>query len=265
MVKWNLCSYCGQEKAAWTTNPTHGTPRITSFQSYGYVKPPLQQVKQLKAQASNRELFCRFKSSPANPATKPASSSNRKTEKDVKRSVEKAELNKGIVKKSKTTPKRKFLSQWKDEFPWVVFHEDQNVMMCQICCSAPHVAGRTEFLAGCGTFKKETLQKHNIGGGHLPAQDAALAKQKPVENSTIAQSFQKGEKASEEKNRKDVAAKINTAYLIAKEELPLSKFEPILALQRKNGPEISPTYGNDKGCNNFVSLVSSVITEQLAS
>ena len=55
------------------------------------------------------------------------------------------------------------------------------------------------FLAGCGTFKKETLQKHNIGGGHLRAQDAALAKQKPVENSTIAQSFQKGEKASEEK------------------------------------------------------------------
>ena len=83
--------------------------------------------------------------------------------------------------------------------------------------------------------------------------------------STIAQSFQKGEKASEEKNWKDIAAKIYMAYLIAKEELPLSKFEPILALQRKNGLEISPTYGNDKGCNNFVSLVSSVITEQLAS
>ena len=60
MVKWNLCSYCGQEKAAWITDQMHGTPRITSFQSYGYVKPPLQQVKQLKAQASNRELFCRF-------------------------------------------------------------------------------------------------------------------------------------------------------------------------------------------------------------
>ena len=86
-----------------------------------------------------------------------------------------------------------------------------------------------------------------------------------MENSTIAQSFQKGEKASEEKNRKDVAAKINTAYLIAKEELPFSKFEPILALQRKNGLEISLTYRNDKGCNNFVSLVSSVITEQLAN
>ena len=38
----------------------HGTPRITSFQSYGNVKPPLNQVKQLKAQASNRELFCHF-------------------------------------------------------------------------------------------------------------------------------------------------------------------------------------------------------------
>ena len=87
----------------------------------------------------------------------------------MKRSVKKAELNEGIVKKSKTTPNRKFLSQWKDEFPWVVFHEDQNMMTCQICCSAPHVAGRTEFLAGCGTFKEETLQKHNIGGGYLRA------------------------------------------------------------------------------------------------
>ena len=47
--------------------------------------------------------------------------------------------------------------------------------------------------------------------------------------------------------------------------MPFSKFEPILALQRKNGLEISPTYGNDKECNNFVSLVSSVITEQLVS
>ena len=166
-----------------------------------------------------------FKSSQANNKT-PASSSS------VKRSAEKAELNEGIAKKSKTAAKRKFLSQWKDEFPWVVFHEDQNVMTCKICCSAPHVAGRTEFLAGCGTFKKETLQKHNVGGGHLRARDVVLAKQKPVENSTIAQSFQKGETASEERNRKDVAVKINTAYLIAKEELPFSKFEPILALQR---------------------------------
>ncbi|XP_068671116.1 zinc finger protein 862-like [Montipora foliosa] len=138
-------------------------------------------------------------------------------------------------------------------------------MTCKICCSAPHVAGRTEFLTGCGTFKKETLQKHNIGGGHLCARDAVLANQKPVENSTIAQSFQKGEKASKEKHQKDGEAKINTAYFIAKEELSFSKFEPILALQRKNGLEISLTYRNDKGCNNFVSLVSSVITEQLAS
>lgn len=215
-----------------------------------------------------------FKSSPANP-TKPASSSSGKAKNspgagqekrnDKKRSVENEELHEGIAKKSKTAPKRKFLPQWKDEFPWVVFHEDQNVMTCKICRSAPHVAGKTEFLGGCGTFKKESLQKHNIGGGHLRVRAAVLAKQKPVENSTIAQSFQKGEKASEEKNRKDIAAKINTAYLIAKEELPFSKFEPILALQRKNGLEISPTYANDKGCNNFVSLVCSVITEQLSS
>ena len=145
---------------------------MRSLQPYKWEK-----MKQIKAQAPNSDLFCHFlKSSLANP-TKPASSSSGKAKtragqgkrNNEKRSAENEELNKGIAKKSKTAPKCKFLPQWKDEFSWVVFHEDQNVMMCKICCSAPHVAGRTEFLAGCGTFKKESLQKHNIGGGHLRA------------------------------------------------------------------------------------------------
>lgn len=175
MVKWNLSSYRGQEKAAWITDRMHGSPRITSFQSYGYMKHPAAGETTKSTGSKQGTILLFFKSSPAN-STKPANSSSGKTKNDVKRSAEKAELNKGITKKSKTAPKRKFMSQWKDEFPWVVFYEDQNVMMCKICCSAPHVASRTEFLAGCGTFKKETLQKYNIGGGHLHARDAVLAK-----------------------------------------------------------------------------------------
>lgn len=62
-----------------------------------------------------------------------------------------------------------------------------------------------------------------------------------------------------------MAVKINTAYFIAKEELPFSKFGPILSLQKKNGLNINLTYANDNSCATLVSLVSSVITDQLAS
>ena len=136
-------------------------------------------------------------------------------------------------------------------------------MTCKTCCTFPHLAGKTEFL-GCCTFKKETLQKHSIGGGHLRAHHALLAKQNPVQNSPIAQGLQRGGKAAEEKTRKELEAKFNTAYLIAKEELPFTKYQAILSLQKKNGLDISTTYANDKSCN-FVAVISEVMTEELAS
>lgn len=52
--------------------------------------------------------------------------------------------------------------------------------------------------------------------------------------------------------------------MIAKEELPFTKYQAILSLQ-KNGLDINTTYANNKSCNNFVAVISEVMTEQLAS
>ena len=134
-----------------------------------------------------------------------------------------------------------------------------------MCCAFPHLTGKTKFVSGCRTFRKESLQKHNVGGGHLRARYASLAKQKPMENSPIAQGLQRGGKLLEEQNRKELEVKVNTAYLIAKEELPFTKFHRILSLQKKNGLDLNMTYTNDKGCNNIVSQISAVMTEQLAT
>ena len=187
-------------------------------------------------------------------------------EKKEKKSIEKVGLDdRKEVTQGKPSTIRKFLRQWQEWFNWVVYHEDENKMTCKTCCAFPHLAGKTEFLAGCRTFKKESLQKHSVGGGHHRARDALLAKQKPVQNSPIVQGLQRGGKAAEEKTRKEMEAKFNTAYLIAKEKLPFSKYQAILSLQRKNGLDISTTYANDKSCNNFVAIISEVMTEELAS
>ena len=95
----------------------------------------------------------------------------------TKRSAENAELtldDKEQVAPKKPASKRKFLQQWQEEFTWVVFDKDDNKMTCKICCAFPHLAGKTEFVSGCRTFKKETLQKHNVGGGHLRGVAALL-------------------------------------------------------------------------------------------
>ena len=116
-------------------------------------------------------------------------------EKIVKKREEKVGLDdRKEVTQRKPSTSRKFLRQWQELFNWVVYHEDENKMTCKMCCAFPHLAGKTEFLAGCRTFKNETLQKHSFGGGHLRARDALLAQQKPVQNSPIAQRLQRGGK-----------------------------------------------------------------------
>ena len=59
----------------------------------------------------------------------------------------------------------------------------------------------------------------------------------------------------QERDQREVAIKMTTAYFIAKEELPFSKFSPLIALQKKNGLELTSTYANDKSCAQMVSVL----------
>lgn len=59
--------------------------------------------------------------------------------------------------------------------------------------------------------------------------------------------------------------KMTTAYFIAKEELPFSKFPGLINLQKKNGLQISSTYANDKSCAEMVSVLGKVFKEQTVS
>ena len=78
------------------------------------------------------------------------------------------------------------------------------------------------------------------------------------------QGLQRGERAVEEKTRTAIEAKFNTAYLIAKEELPFSKYQAILSLQEKNGLDINMTYPTITAAIT-ATVISEVMTEQLDS
>ena len=67
------------------------------------------------------------------------------------------------------------------------------------------------------------------------------AKEKSIMESQLVQSFSKINKDMQYQQRKEMEAKINTAYFIAREELPFSKFEGLLSLQRKNGVILNNT------------------------
>ena len=60
-------------------------------------------------------------------------------------------------------------------------------------------------------------------------------------------------------NEKDVTCthkKIETAYFIAKEELPLTKFERILALEKPHNVELGNPYCNNNMCGEFIDYMA---------
>lgn len=56
---------------------------------------------------------------------------------------------------------------------------------------------------------------------------------------------------------------ITTAYFLAKEELPFSKFQGLINLHRKNDLDMS-TYANEKSCAEMVSVVENILKEKTA-
>lgn len=117
-------------------------------------------------------------------------------------------------------------------------------MICSVCIQVPKEAGNTQFIPGCKSEKKETFQMHAKSNAHLHAHTALLSQQKPVRENMLMQSFSKVTKDLDERDQNEVAVKMTTAYFVAKEELPFSKFSPLISLQRKNGLALPFTYAN---------------------
>ena len=76
--------------------------------------------------------------------------------------------------------------------------------------------------------------------------------------------LRKAAEKMEEQAFKEVLVKINTAYFIAKEELPFTKFPGLLQLQQKNDIKMSNTYANGTKCAEMVSTVATLIKEENA-
>ena len=75
--------------------------------------------------------------------------------------------------------------------------------------------------------------------------------------------FFKRYKDQEERDRKEMAIKMNIAYIVVKEELPFSKCEGLVSPQKKNGLEINMTYANDQSRAKMVSVVVNMYKDQL--
>ena len=56
---------------------------------------------------------------------------------------------------------------------------------------------------------------------------------------------------------------IEIAFVVAKEELPFTRFVPIAQLEKRHGVELGQTYMNDHACAEFTDSIAEVYEEEL--
>lgn len=138
-------------------------------------------------------------------------------------------------------------------------------MYCTFCQEAgAEIAGKTDFVTGCTSFKKETLSIHGRSHRHTRARDHVLGKQKPASEGPLSAVFQKMRSQNDKDAQKEMTIKINTAYFVAKEELPFTKYKGLVQLQKKNGLEIGVTYANDTKCAEMTGVIGKLLADDVS-
>ena len=104
-------------------------------------------------------------------------------------------------------------------------------MFCKFCRVFPNKA-RSAMSTGCTSFKHETVAQHAASKSHICCRDDFLhLHNKKPDSLPLVVSQQVAKNSSE--IEKSLAIKFNTAYLVAKEELPFTKFKTLLLLQKR--------------------------------
>ena len=121
-------------------------------------------------------------------------------------------------------------------------------MFCLVCQECPQKSNdSSSFVStGCSNFKLESLKSHHIQG-HIQAQEAIRAKERPLE-APLPRAFL----LIDEEVRQKMKKLFDLAHMVAKLELPFTVYPSLCSLEKKHGVLLGNTYLNDKACKNFV-------------
>ena len=177
----------------------------------------------------------------------------------------------------KNKRKRSFYTEWKDEFSWLDFDSEKNVMIC-VPCREYEKTGR--FVEGTDNFRIDAIKSHNDSSSHeINMRNYQIKQQQSKSASTGAKSIfttytgeidnrsqdtttdlqQPGPSTSQvhalqpavvgpmdiavrrlnEDQIKQLTVCFNTAYFTAKEELPFTLYPKLLSLQPQNSAKRS--------------------------
>lgn len=153
---------------------------------------------------------------------------------------------------------------------WFVANEDKHTgnvksFNCLVCkMFAKKVQGLKNFsnswaFEGSCNLRLSNVIDHANGEPHRKAMELHIAGTKMSMPQTSTKGQQLVTQGLSKMNQEDIdntRKKFEVAYFIAKEELPLVKYEQLLKLEEKHGVEFGVAYRNHKSCGVFINFIS---------
>lgn len=138
--------------------------------------------------------------------------------------------------KEKYEEKRKMLGhgfrkEWKEEYTWLEYIEDEGKMHCRVCKDFPKIADKnSSFFTGNNSFHMSNVKGHDQSRKHVRCVEAKKAREVPE-----ATPIHIGIRNLNEQTLEKLEKLFNTAYYLAKNGRPFSDFNQLCILQVKNG------------------------------
>lgn len=144
--------------------------------------------------------------------------------------------------------KRTFRNEWKKDFPWIEYDQQNNVMYCSACCQFPRLADKHSiFFTGNIAFRKHHIGVHGKSSQHSRCEAAMLTARCP-RNAPMDQQI-----CQMEAGQWDQMMKIfNLTHYTMKSEIPFTSFPGLVEIHKKNSVEMGNRYSSDKAVARLV-------------
>ena len=158
--------------------------------------------------------------------------------------------------------KREFLPKWQEKYPWVD-HQD-GIMFCSVCRAYPDTADKTSnlFKGVSGEKRIETLFHHHKSGTHRRCEDHKDRDRRGVVG-PLVDVVKKQRTNLNEKDKRQLTAKMNTAFYVAKTKGSFSSYPELCKLQEVNGVDMGQRYRTDMACREFISCIAQAQSESI--
>ena len=147
---------------------------------------------------------------------------------------------------------RSFNAKWLQLFAWLTFDSIRNAMFCTIC--QKHKKKNNFVYPGASNFRKSSLVDHASSNDHVQALKSDEAAKDNKLKTMVEKVYEKTDDA--------MTTLFRNAYYIAKENLPIDKYQSLNELSKMNGAPITSTmYQEDTACSEFIKIISSQIEQ----